>query len=564
MSMDARKLSERDRVYYDDFDDSQWTADQKATLRRRKQPPAVQNWIRIAINGMLGVVERMQTDPKALPRSEDKDGQADVATKALRYIADENRLDRLKVRAARNFFVEGTCAAVIEVEPQRPDYKIVIRRVSHREHFADPFSQEEDYSDARYQGIAKWMDQSVLEAMYPDKAKDIQAALSDASLWSPNDQDRPNKGWVNKRAKRLLVVEMYHQEGPEWQRCVFIGSALLEYGPSPYRDADGKTMCAIEAQSFAKNLDNYAYGAVRSMISTQDMINKRMSKLMHLLNTRQTFGTKAALGEDVSKIKQELASPDGHVELNHGTFGQDFGIIPVNDQVAGQFQLLQNDLSFMDRVLPNPGILGRDNQGQSGVAIQSAQNAGMTELADPFGGLTDWELRIYRQCWARAKQFWTAPRWVRVTDDIGAIEMLQVNVPVVDEIGMPVIDPMTGQPQMQRALAQLDVDIILDAQPEQLTQQAEQFQILANLAAAKVPIPPEVLIQLSGLDGKTKRLAMEALQKQQQMAAQQPPSPDDQQKLSVAELNKAKVVETQLKAGVTVGMAEAGGPPPMN
>lgn len=564
MTADARKLSERDRAYFDDFNDDQWSDTEKAALKRRKQPIMTYNLVKVAINGMLGVVERMQTDPKALPRYEDKEGVAEVATKSLRFIADQTRLDRLKVKAARNFFVEGVCAAIVGVEKDPIDAKVTCIRIPWEEQFADPYSKEEDYLDAAFMGMARWTDLSVLKKRYKDKAEQLASGMDGSGMVDSTGEDRPWSGWMDRKRKRMLLVEMYYNDGEGWERAIFTAGLVLEHGPSPYVDDQGQPVNPIVMQSYAKSRDNYAFGAVRSMISPQDGYNKRQSKLLHMLSTRQTYGNKSALGDDVAKVRQEMAKPDGHIELMHGQFGVDFGVIPVTDQIAGQFQLLQEDRAQLDRLLPNPGILGRDTQGQSGVAIQSAQNAGMTELAEAYGGLTDWELRIYRQMWFRAKQFWTKQRWVRVTDDIGAIEHTQINVPVVDEMGFPVMDPQTGQPAMQNSIAELDVDIILDAQPESATLQTEQFSIMAELAKSGLQIPPMALIQLSALNGKNKQQAIEAIQQ----SMQAPPPPREQAETGLknaqARLNAAKAVGEELKSGVTVGMAEAGGPPPIN
>lgn len=516
---EARELAERDRAYFDDFNQDQWTDTEKQTLRRRKQPVMTYNLVKVAINGMLGVVERTQTDPKALPRYEDKDNMADIATKALRFIADQNRLDRLKVKCARNFFVEGVCAVYIGVEQEKPDYKITLKRIPWEEFFADPFSKEEDYSDARYMGFARWADADTLKRRYKEKSDAIEVSLDGSGIVDKTYDDRPWSGWMDKKRRRLLLVEMYHQEDGQWMRCVFVAGAILEYGPSAYVDEQGRPCCAIEAQAYAKNRDNFAFGAVRSMISPQDGYNKRQSKLLHLLSTRQTFGSKMAV-PDVAAVKAEMAKPDGHIEITAGTWNQDFGVIPTNDQVAGQFQLLQEDRAQLDRLLPNPGMLGREVGQKSGVALQNQQNAGMTELAEAFGGLTDFELRIYRQCWWRAKQFWRAQRWIRITDDAKAIEMLQVNVPVTDEMGMPVMDPQTGQPAMQNAIGQLDVDISIDAVPEAPTLQAEQFTMLTELAKMGMPIPPQAIIKASAVRNKSELLQdIDEAQKQQ---AQQP------------------------------------------
>lgn len=508
---DARREAETDRDYYDG---KQWTPKEKAALQRRKQPAQTYNLVKVAVNGMVGVVERTQTDPKAWPRNEADDQSAETASAALRFVADQEKFDRTKVRAAKQFFVEGTAAILTEVVQDKIDYRVTVKEIPFKEFFFDPYSQREDFSDARYMGVAKWMDLDRLQALYPEQKDELTQSLDSPIAADDTFYDRPWQGWTDKRRRRLMAVELYHNEVDGWRRCVFVAGLVLEADASPYTDEDGKPCCPIEAASFARDRENMPYGAVRDLRSPQDGYNKRQSKLLHMLNVRQTFG-RTDVVKDVSALKAELAKPDGHVEIEHGEFGRDFGVLPVSDQIAGQFQLLQEARAQMDRLLPNPGILGRDVEGSSGRAIQAQQNAGMTELADAFGALTDLELRVFRQIWWRIKQFWTAPRWVRVTDDLGAPQYVGLNQQVMqpNEFGFAV-------PQMQNAVAELDVDITLDVTPESANRQAEEFQALAEMARNGIPIPPDVLIEMSSL--KNKQRLVQKIQEAQQMAAQQP------------------------------------------
>lgn len=538
----SRTESNTDRDYYDG---KQWTPEEAQTLKRRKQPVQTFNLIRIAVNGMVGVVERGQTDPKAWPRNAPDEQAADLATKTLRYIADQNRFDRLKTRAARNFFVEGICATIIEVEQEEPDYKVVARRIPWEEYFFDPFSREEDFSDIRYDGVAKWMDQDTVLGMYKDD-EDAQAAV-ETSYEGPisasqSFEDKPNSMWADQKRKRLMVVELYHKEAEGWMRCVFVRGGVLEYGPSPYVDDQGKPLNPIEKQAYARDRDNMPYGAVRDLRSPQDGYNRRQSKLLHMLNVRQTFGSKSAV-QDVDKVRRELARPDGHVEIEHGEFGRDFGVIPLVDQVAGQFQLLGIAEQQLLRLAPTPALLGREGQGKSGVAMENEQSAGLTELADAFGGITDWELRVFRQCWARARQFWTNPRWIRISDDLGAPQYLQVNEPAMDAMGNPVLGP-DGQPQMQNRLAEAVVDITIDVTPESPTQDHQQYALLGDMIQKGLPIPPEEVIKvMPGL--RNKQQMVEGIQKMREMQSQQPNPDMEKIKLEAAKAHEAQNIERQ-------------------
>jgi len=50
-------------------------------------------------------------------------------------------------------------------------------------------------------------------------------------------------------------------------------------------------------------------------------------------------------------------------------------------------------------------VLGRNEHDDSGRSLMARQQSGLIELANLYGALEDWELRIYRQCWGRVKQF---------------------------------------------------------------------------------------------------------------------------------------------------------------
>jgi hypothetical protein len=154
----------------------------------------------------------------------------------------------------------------------------------------------------------------------------------------------------------------------------------------------------------------------------------------------------------------------------------------------------------IERMGPTPAVLGRqESAGQSGRARLVSQQAGLTELARPLARLSNWELRVYRQIWMRAKQFKTDPWFIRVTNDVRAPEFLTVNEPVMGMVMQPVAGPMvslslnpeTGQPcrtalrsmgvvSMNHRLAELDVDIILDTVADTATWRRKCGQSLSS------------------------------------------------------------------------------------
>lgn len=551
LTQDARKESIIDGSYYHGY---QWTTDEKNALKKRKQPDNVYNWFRIVINGSLGVLKMGKTDPRAYPRTPKDEDSASVASKTLRFIADYNNFDQMRIDCALDFLVPGTCAVLIEVdEDKRP----TLTQIRWEEFFYDPRSRRPDFADARYMGVAKWMYSDDVASMYPDAKKDVESMLEGAEAVPLDEsfQDRPGDArsqWVDARRRRIMVVELYHREAGKWMRCVFHSGGILEKGVSPYEDEKKRPDCAIVAQSCYVDEDNNRIGFARDLRGPQDGINKRSSKILHLLNNRQMVATEAGFEADADLVRAEAAKPDGVIPYG-------WAPVPTNDMTAGQFSVLAGDTEFMQRLGPSAAVLGRQgNDSQSGRAKLVDQQAGLTEQAVIFGGIEAWELRVYRKLWCRSKQFMTAPDYVRITDDMGAPEFIGINQPqmgppqiVMGPQGLPMIQPTILGYENQ--LAELDVDINLDTVPDTAGIQHEQFEKLVELAGIYGPqeVPFDDLLEVSDLP--MKRELIEKRKTRKEEAAQ-----GGQQQQQMQEVGfQAELEEKQSKTALNHASAQA-------
>lgn len=529
----ARAMSERDRDYYDE---KQWTEEEMAVLRRRKQPIITINRIKRKVDAMIGLEQRMRVDPKALPRGPEDEEVAQAATKALVFVDDNTRFDAIRSRVFENAVVEGYGGVEVVAEMKRGRPEVVINRLRWEEILFDPHSREKDFSDASYIGSQKWMSMdAALEALgawwqgEPDELEEILEQSMQATEDGETYDDRPRRNqyrWADKRQRRVRVAQVYYRNGGQWYLAIFCGGGQIFNDLSPYVDEDGVTCCPIHLMTAYVDRENHRYGVVRSMISQQDEINKRRSKLLHMLNSRQTVGVKGAV-PDESELKRQLAAPDGHIALDVEAFEdaaragvRPFEVLQQNDQIAGQFSLLQESKSEIDMFGPNPSLIGQTEGGASGRAIMAQQQAGMAELAPLYDSLRDWTIAVYRAMWERIKQFWTEERWVRVMDATGQMAWVAFN----QQIGVQVQqDPQTGMtmlvPQVQNAVAEMDIDLVIEDVPDHVTLQQEQFEQLAQMAQQGLPIPPEMIIKASSVQDKAELLQM--LEQQQQQAAQQ-------------------------------------------
>lgn len=524
LTADARRHAQTDRDY---FDGIQWTQAEKAVLAQRKQPDNVFNRVRPAIEGTLGVIDQGQTDPRAYPRNPDDEPKADTATKVLRYMDDHARLDRTFMDCAEQYYVEGTCAVITELDD---DGEVIPTQIRWEEFFYDPRSRKKDFSDSRYFAIAKWRYADEVAAEFPDSKGEIDACISAGGLTADDTlRDRPSDSgntiaWVDKNKKRLMVVELYHLESREWRRCVFIASMVLDYGPSAYMRAKGGTRCPIEAASCYVDRENNRYGKVRDMRGPQDEINKRRSKALHFLSVAQIeVAFPEAIEVDPATAREEASRPDGVIPYG-------WKRVQVGDIVQGQVALLQEAKAEIERMGPNPAILGRQGESQSGRANLVRQQAGLTELAPTLSVFDDFKLRVYRQMWECARQFWRAPKWIRITDeDTSKPQFVGLNQPT------GAIDMQTGQPQLDNSMAEMDVDIIVESTPDTATVQQEQFLALVDLSKSGVQFPPDILLQFSTIPDKQR-----IIEKLQERSQQPDPMREIAQAGAVAEVQKTQ------------------------
>jgi hypothetical protein len=558
---------QRSLLYSRYYHGKQLDKETERRLKGRKEPTFTINRVRPGVEGMVGVVDKGQTDPRAYPRNTPDENASEVATDCLRYVADSNRWKPAKLKTFRNILVEGTAAVIVEVDSK---LDVKIRRVRWEEFFYDPYSREEDFSDASYMGIAKWQYVDAVAAAYPEFASQLQTVVSHGDGFGLSWEDRPygnSTTWTDPRRKRLLTVEMYHLYGGQWLKCVFVGALKLEEGPSPYQDNEGNPCNPIEAQSAFVDDENNRYGAVEDMMGPQDEINTYRRKAAWLATFRQLQETDpSAAGIDPDEARREAARPDGVIPAG-------WNVVDNTGKFSMDVQLLAEAKSEIERTQPNPAMVGR-GQATSGRQDLIRQQVGLTEISHLFAGLEDLERRVFKQVWARIRQFWTEPKMIRVTDTEGAMQFIQINepvwgppAPVIDQnTGQPQFDPITRQIVMQpqlmgykNSVAQIDVDIIIDSTPDTANVQQEQFSMLVDLArtGALGPNPGPMLLQASSLPHK--REIMDQVKQQQQ----QPPSPQEQLAMQAGQ---AKVELTQAqaqdwKARAARNMKEAMEPP---
>jgi hypothetical protein len=557
-----------------------WTSEQVKILNDRRQPVVTYNRIGRKIDGIVGLTERLRQDPKAYPRTPQHQAGADLATAVLRYLMDANKWKEKSTLVSEFAAIDGISGVELglsraqsrgqstsmsqpgighnggpPLEPQQPDMDVTFSVVDNDGFFYDPRSFKHDFSDARYMGVGKWVDEELLKELMPQFADAIDVGL-DRNLDLTTNSDRDARWYQdNGEFHQVRLVDVWYKQGRGWAWTLFTGGQKLMEGQSPFFDQDGETICKYLMFSAAVDHDGDRYGFPRNLRSAQDEINQRRSKALHELNNRRIRATKAAIADNnVEALRREAAKADG-ILLSHTSIDE----IQFDDQakqaaVMGHLEFLREAKSEIENFGPNPAVLGDAGIGaRSGRAIQLLQQAGIAELGPYMTNLRSWKIRLYTALFNAAQKYWTQERWIRVTDKQGQPQFVGINQPVPDPMtGAPQVGP-DGQPQLINPIGELDVDIILDEGPDSVTIMQDTYDAISQALPALAPmLGPgggqailDVLVETSPLPADVKDRFKAASQQAQQQGGQ--PDPKTQALMAKTQIDQqAKQSDIQI------------------
>lgn len=505
---EGREMVEARHYYHGD----QWTRHEIEVLRRRKQPIVTSNRIVRKIDAVVGLVERLRQDPKAYARTPRHQEGADLATATLRFVLDSNDWKSKSSRIARDGAIDGISGIEYDLVPGDEGDPSLEMHIAYGDgFFYDPRSFDEGFTDARYLGVAKWVDIGLAMDLFPDHAADIEAMMETGSdLTTINDNDR-ERNWINTTERKARLVDHWYILGGKWKFCSYIGFLKLMEGVSPFIDEKGKTFPRYRMWSANVDHDGDRYGPIRNLKSPQDEVNHRRSKALHNLNARRVISEKGAV-DDIEVARREWAKPDGWVETNPGLKMEPDDAARLND-FKGQLEMLQEAKNEIENFGPNPALIGQGLEDSSGRAIQLLQQAGIAELGPYLSAYKNWKIRVYRDIWNIIQRYWTSERWIRVTDDQQLAQYFQINKLTTDQFGRPAIVNDIGS---------LDVDIIIDEGPDAVNLQGDSMMVLQSLGPQFAQNFPEIAIELSPLPQSVKKPMLDKITAK----VQQPPPPD--------------------------------------
>ena len=546
-SVKSREIEEQRsswRYYHID----QWTRGQISMLRKRHQPVITFDHTARKIDSLSGTIRRLRTDPKAYPNTPNGEQGAEVATQVIRTICDASFNEDLEVECCKDALIHGIGVDELLLEKgDKGDPDLRFGYVDPKTFFYDPRSLRSNFQDTRFHGIYKWADIDELDELSEGASEKVKDWVDqDSSYWTAFDTDRESL-WVDSR-KRVRLIDHWYKRGAIWRWCIHAGGVELMSGESPFVNERGMSISKFNAFACLIDIDGDHYGFVRRMRGPQDAMNQHRSKAMHIMNTRQ-IKIKEGTVDDIEVTRREASRPDG--TLVYRGLSTDLEVIEADQEFLNQTNYYNDAKAEIDTFGPNQQLIQQFGQNVSGRAANMLQQAGLAELGPFLKNFRMWKLQRYRSCWMAAQKFWTADRFLRVTENQGVAQFLQVNGVTMNETGVPVLVNFLGN---------IDVEIKVDEGPDTETIMGDVFDLLMALAQNNVPVPPQAIIEASYLPISEK-------QKLQQMVGQVDPMQQMAKQLALqdkqADVQKkqAEVGKIQTQAGLNAAKARTEGMP---
>lgn len=463
-------------------DNDQWSDEDANEVEKRGQQAQVFNLIKPGCDWLVGTEKRMKVDYEILPRRKNESKQAEIKTKLLKYLSDTCKISFARSLAFEDAIISGVGWLNHGVRSDADKEPLYVQYVDWRNVWYDSHAKERDMSDGRYQFLSKIVDYDIAVAMFPDRADCIRASLNqtDSTIDEYNEYninpEEDDLGYMGNaletdtRRDRVRLVsceyriptavkvihgkeelgtlngQIYDPEDIDMQylvdnghaslndavrlvmwKMIFCGNYVLQNRKRIYSH-DQFSM--IPMWGYKKKIDNTPYGIVEQQIDPQDDFNKRRSKALFILSTKQSIIHKNAV-DDMSTFVEERDRPDGNMVVNDMA-----GVELITDRTLAEEHIMLMDRD--EKLIESAGGVTKESRGIetnaiSGIAIKSREEKSHVASAELFDNYrytfqVSGEVQL-----SLIEQFYTDKKTVRLTGEKGGPDFIDINS--IDEFG---------------------------------------------------------------------------------------------------------------------------------
>lgn len=531
---DWRTEANREAEYYDG---NQLSADVLQQMKQRGIPPLVRNLVGPTIDVVLGMEAKNKRDWKLVADEEAQVDTAEALTVELKKAERQSRADRACSDAYASQIKVGVGWVEVARSNQPFGSPYRVNGVHRNEISYDWRARQPDLSDARYLVRRRWLDKDIVKLWFPKHEKLIQNAMNEWADWDDPDivtsdielgrefeafqrTSLDQHEWMDSQRGRICLYEVWYRvwerglvmhlpndvrleydaDNERHQQLVAVGTARLKSAvfprvrlswwvgphqladiPSPYNH---NMFPYVPFFGYTEDRTGAPYGLIRRMKSPQDEINGRLSKMMWLLSAKRVIADSDAVAMPWQRVAEEVARPDALIQLdpNRKNLNADAFRVEQDFQLSQQqFSILQDATgSIQDAAGVYQAMLGKEDNAESGVAINSLVEQGSTTLAE----IND----NYRY----ARQLVGEQLLSLIRDDLGKQEK-QVTIKRQGKKQHVVLNQMKhdedGTPYLSNSVSALKARIDLSEVPDTPSYRMQQFRDLVEFTKS---LPPDV------------------------------------------------------------------------
>jgi hypothetical protein len=527
------------------FRGDQWDQADKARLRLQRRPALTINKIISTLANVMGEQIYNRSEIAYRPRNGAPETTAEILTKVLKYVSDNNQLDWKR----SDMFADG-CITSRGFLDMRIDFNesmqgdIVLENLNPKNVIIDPDAEEYDPDKWGEVFVTKWVtaddiavlyskedaellrnreqsffpygydsidasrdrfghrlnpmyngtyDESsvmrnirVIERQYRklDKQKHFVVPATGETRPVPETFDRDRIAWFVEKLGFAVTTKLVRRI--RW--CVVADNVRLHDDWSPY-----KHFTVIPYFPYFRH--GTTIGLVENLLGPQELLNKVSSQELHVVNTTANSGWKARAGALTNMSTEELEQRGAEtglvVEVN-GDPEKDLVKIQPNQVPQGLDRISYKAEEHIKGISGiSDSMQGFDREDVAAKAIQEKKRSGATNLAKPLDSLVRTDYIIARNALDLVQEYFTEERILTITKD-----------PVTNETEDVAINEISPTGEVLNDLTVGEYGVVVSSVPQRETLEDSQFEQAVAMKELGIAIPDKVLIENSRLRGK--------------------------------------------------------------
>ena len=604
---DFRKMASESMDFYNN---KQWDSATVEKLKNMDRCYETINEINHKIKLLSGYQRQNRTDIKYIPVETGDQVTADILNNIAKNVCDQNNFTHLETLVFEDGVITGRGFYQIYIDYDKTiDIdkdgnlmgEVAIKRYSWDDVYLGPHD-EYTLEDCEYLVKAKWYSKSKLKQMFPEKADDIKMEWStieemakdnvNSSVQSKNyslDENEGNIGGNNFQystefydlaKKNILVMELERKRYVKLNMVVntddvqmfdkkmfdenFLTKVLTIPGFTSltrvvteywvYKSSGGTLLDKQQSDFdgfsivpyYVEKRGDQVYGKVENVKGEQRIVNKTASQTMDVINKTAAYGwffdanTFTSDKEKRQFLNQSSSAGFAQEVANIGNLPQKVEGVKFPNEIV-QVQMMHSE-KLRELMNVNNELLGLNSQATSGVAIVEKKRQGLVGNEYIFDNLA-LAKRLFGRLLAQAIQKSHTPKHIyRILRSANSRTPIKIG-------GMP-MDSYT-EDQIVNLLNNLDIsrfDVVVSESDHSPTMRQANFVAFSSLMQSGLPVPPNLLYELSDLPPDLKAQSIQFMQQQAESAQAEQKAKIDSENFKAKSGAMSKVQVAQIKA----------------